>query len=622
MITKRLFRSPLHEHADHAQRVLGASKLPPDSNELATLLATDPAPEVRAAAASRSADVAALAAAWRTETDPTVRAALAAALGPVLAETQQSDAATALLESDECTDAIRSEVARRAPDADRRRIAIAALRDENALVEVAIGAEHAATRMAAAERVHSPEGLHKLADAARNKDHGVARLARKRIEAIADRAGQAAEADAILAQLDALAATPGAILTAVIELDRRWEALDDRRRRCPPRPLGRGPPGHPGAIRSRARGAADAGAIRAPAERLGRDGTIHPRRRRRSPVCAPSSARCAPRRNECADRAAQAKLDDAERRIELWAQELQARAEAEALVAEAEQLAAGTSIDDAKLPERWQALDRAIRTPALTRRFEAALIVVEQRRLAQIHAAEAGGERGAAAGPRPAARRRAGARGRPVAGCPRRRGRDQDPEARCRTAAEADGAAVEPARPATRRARALGIVRAAARAHSAVRARRGRHDGDARTRRGSRPKSRSCATSGRRSTSSTRASPRRCGSGSIARARRPMPPPPGTSPKWPRGARESRKRRDEFIARRRRTRRRCSPSPATGARSSTGCAKRIAPGATAISAASNPGPGRVSMPASRPRSRRCAMRWRRRASRRRRSGRR
>ena len=35
-------------------------------------------------------------------------------------------------------------------------------------------------------------------------------------------------------------------------------------------------------------------------------------------------------------------------------------------------------------------------------------------------------------------------------------------------------------------------------------------------------------------------------------------------------------------------RRRCSPSPATGAQSSTGCAKPIAPGATAISAASNP----------------------------------
>ena len=88
------------------------------------------------------------------------------------------------------------------------------------------------------------------------------------------------------------------------------------------------------------------------------------------------------------DRAAHARLNDAQRRLELWTQELEARAIAEALVAEAEQLAGGTSIDDANLPERWRALDLAIRTPPLTRRFEAALVVVEQRRLAQIHAAE------------------------------------------------------------------------------------------------------------------------------------------------------------------------------------------------------------------------------------------
>src|SRR5439155_6816260 len=51
-------------------------------------------------------------------------------------------------------------------------------------------------------------------------------------------------------------------------------------------------------------------------------------------------------------------------------------------------LAAGTSIDNAKLPERWQALERNVRTPVLTARFEAALNQVEQRRLAQIRAAK------------------------------------------------------------------------------------------------------------------------------------------------------------------------------------------------------------------------------------------
>ena len=226
MIAKNLFRSALHEHAEPAQRVLGVSKLPPDSDELASLLTADPMPEVRAAAAMRCTNVAALAAAWETEADPVVRTALAAALGPMLAETQHSDVAAAFLESAGCTDAIRLDVVRHAPDADRRRAAIAALRDEGALIEGALGAEHAETRMAAAERVHTPEGLRKLADAARNKDHGVSRLARKRIDALADRAGQASEADAILAQLEALATTPGPILTAVIELNKRWQALD------------------------------------------------------------------------------------------------------------------------------------------------------------------------------------------------------------------------------------------------------------------------------------------------------------------------------------------------------------------------------------------------------------
>ncbi len=54
---------------------------------------------------------------------------------------------------------------------------------------------------------------------------------------------------------------------------------------------------------------------------------------------------------------------------------------------EAERLAADTSVDNAQLPERWQALDRGIRTPALSRRFESALMVIEQRRLAQAQAA-------------------------------------------------------------------------------------------------------------------------------------------------------------------------------------------------------------------------------------------
>ena len=60
--------------------------LPPESDELAALLASDPAPEVRIAAAKRCSNLDVLAAAWQSEPDATVRAALAAALGGLLCE--------------------------------------------------------------------------------------------------------------------------------------------------------------------------------------------------------------------------------------------------------------------------------------------------------------------------------------------------------------------------------------------------------------------------------------------------------------------------------------------------------------------------------------------------------
>lgn len=179
MITNLFLRSALHAHPEPAQRVRGAAELAPDSSELAQLLAADPAPEVRVAAARRCADLVTLAAAWETETDLAVRDALVSALGSVLSETQDGAAARALLEADRCTDAIRSEVARRTQNVDRRHVAIGAIRDEEPLIELALAAEHAETRIAAAERVRTVEGLRRLADGAKNKDNGVARLARR-----------------------------------------------------------------------------------------------------------------------------------------------------------------------------------------------------------------------------------------------------------------------------------------------------------------------------------------------------------------------------------------------------------------------------------------------------------
>ncbi len=387
MVARRLFRSSLHQHADPAQRIAGVAELAPESDELAALLAADPAPEVRLCAANRCTNLDALANAWIDETDPAVLSAIAAALGTVLAESPDAARAMGFLDSNSCTDAIRAEVAGRTTDAQRRRLAIAAIQDEPALIELALTADYAETRMAAAERVHTPEGLRQLADAAERTDRGVARHARKRINAIADRAGQAAEADAILSDLEALADKPGPILTAVIELNRRWEALllsDDpvRRARC-----------------ETARQMLQARFDREQEEQRARarfDHDMNEWLAKADPPATPDElsarltqlTRLREQGEKFADPSGTAKLEEADQHVERWTRELHAIAGAEALVVEAEQLAAGTGIDNAKLPERWQALDLSIRTPGLTRRFEAALIVVEQRRLAQIRAAE------------------------------------------------------------------------------------------------------------------------------------------------------------------------------------------------------------------------------------------
>jgi exonuclease SbcC len=386
MLTEHLFRSTLR-HADPARRVIAVAKLPPESDELAVLLATDPAPEVRIAAANCCGNLSVLAAARENESDAAVRAALAAALGTLLSESPDSARATALLGAAQCTDAMRAYVARRAPDAERRRSAIAAIREEALLVELALTAEHADTRMAATQHVHTPDGLRKLADTARDKDRGVARLARKRLDAIANRESDATEADAIVAQLEALASKPGPILTSMIELNRRWQALnlsDDPARlaRC-----------------DAARQTLQARFDREHADQQARMQFEHrlsewlgsadePATSGELAVLRSEVAALRAQGQEYADTPVLFRLDEAEQRIEGWTQELQARAGAEALVIEAEQLAEGTSIDDANLRERWQALDRSIRTSALTRRFEAALIVIDQRRLAQIRAAE------------------------------------------------------------------------------------------------------------------------------------------------------------------------------------------------------------------------------------------
>ena len=101
----KIFGSPLHEHADATQRVLGVAALPPDSKVLAQLLGSDPSTDVRRAAATHCVDPAVLAAALKAEAELSVRLAIAASLGKVLAATADTSIVRSMLAAQECPDA-------------------------------------------------------------------------------------------------------------------------------------------------------------------------------------------------------------------------------------------------------------------------------------------------------------------------------------------------------------------------------------------------------------------------------------------------------------------------------------------------------------------------------------
>jgi hypothetical protein len=359
VLNKILSRTPLHEHADPAQRALGVAELPPESAELLNLLRADPAPEVRAAAARRCGDGAALAAGWQADGEPQVREAIVESLGRWLDRV----------------------------DGEALRAAVEGIGGQELLVELALGAAHAPVRMAAAERVSDEGALRRLADGAKDKDRGVARLAKQRVEAIERRATQAGQADVLLAQAEALVGQPGAVVMAAVELERRWKALqlnDDAGRQARGDAAGE-------ALQARFEREREEQRARAAFEQklaqwlAGHSATPHADA---LPQLRAELEALRAQAQELNDTGALAKLAQAEASIAAWEQAAPALAAAEALVEEAERLAADTGIDNAQLPLRWQALDLAVRTPDLTRRFEAAIMVIESRRLAQMRATQ------------------------------------------------------------------------------------------------------------------------------------------------------------------------------------------------------------------------------------------
>ncbi|MGE5160064.1 MAG: DUF349 domain-containing protein [Betaproteobacteria bacterium] len=385
MLDKLFFGSRLHENADPAQRVLGVGALAPDSPVLVQMLAGDPSAEVRAAAARRCGDPTALLASLKAEAEPAVRAATAAALGDLLAASSDPGAVRTVLDSPECPDGVRTELALRTQDDACRRAAIGGIGDEDELVRIALEAGHASVRIAAAERVQSAEPLRRLLKGSIEKDRGVARLARERLDIIQRRIEAATAADALLAEAEALVDRPGPIVMAAVELDRRWNALaldDESERRARWAEIGR---------RMKERFDRDLEEQRARAQFAQRlDAWLASLETQASTAGLPALRDAlaelraeATRGNETE---ALARLDRAGQLIGQWEQAAPALAAAEALVAEAEQLAADTTIDDAQLRTRWQAVDAAGRTPALAQRFEAAVLVIEHRRDAYVRA--------------------------------------------------------------------------------------------------------------------------------------------------------------------------------------------------------------------------------------------
>jgi hypothetical protein len=387
LLDKLFFGSRLHEHSDPSQRVLGVGALPPDSPTLEQMLAADPSADVRAAAAGRCANPAALLAAVQAEREPQARAVIASALAKLLAALPDANAARPILDAPGCTDEVRAELVLLTHDDERRRAAIDGMDNEDELVRVAIDAEHASVRIAAAERVRSAEPLRRLLKGSLDRDRGVARLARERLDAIHRRIENASAADALLAEAEALVARPGPIVMAAVELDRRWNALalgEDTERRARWEEIGQ---------RMKERFDRDLEHERAHSQYEQRlNGWLASLESQVSIAGLPAlreawaALRAEATGEEDAD--ALARLDRAGQQIAQWEQAAPALAAAEAMVTEAEQLAADTTIDDAQLPARWQSLDAAGRTLALERRFEAAVLVIQQRRDAVVRASQ------------------------------------------------------------------------------------------------------------------------------------------------------------------------------------------------------------------------------------------
>ncbi len=194
MLGKFFNRTPQWQHAQPEQRELAVATLAPDSPELLALV-SDPAASVRKAAFAKTLNLNVLLSQLSAEKE--CELPLRARIVEILAHT----------------------------DDEKRELFLPELGGEPEMAEIAVTAPTAALRLAAARRVHDLPALRALLDRARAKDHGVAKHVADKISAIESAAGREDEARSICEALASLVEKREPILSAVVELDRRYAAL-------------------------------------------------------------------------------------------------------------------------------------------------------------------------------------------------------------------------------------------------------------------------------------------------------------------------------------------------------------------------------------------------------------
>ncbi len=194
MFGKLFSRAPLWQHEDADQRVLGIAELAADSPHLLPLVA-DIAPQVRKAAFAKTSNLSVLL--EQLSSERSVEAELRARIVDLLAQVDDT----------------------------QRDSFLPQLGDESRMVELAVSAPTAAFRLAAAKRVHELPLLRSGHEKARSKDQGVAKLFAEKISAIETASGRENEARMVCEALAALVEKQEPIVSAVVELDRRYAAL-------------------------------------------------------------------------------------------------------------------------------------------------------------------------------------------------------------------------------------------------------------------------------------------------------------------------------------------------------------------------------------------------------------